>query len=267
MPEVRTLTSSIVDQEFRIFVALSSPFGRDYGDSNKTYPVLYVLDPYLFFGMTTETVRLLQLGQQLPVMIIVGIGYQTDTPIDVAGLRARDFTPTIDDSLLEGYLTYYGSKSFGSRKAEEFLQFIRQELKPFIQLNYAADPDDASLLGDSFGGLFALYSLFHYPDTFNRYIIGSPSIPWDDKITIKYEASYAANYSGLPAKVFMSVGSLEESEDDPDSTMITDLQNLAKTLRDRNYDNLDLTTHIFENETHLSVIPATISRGLRVVFG
>ena len=30
---------------------------------------------------------------------------------------------------------------------------------------------------------------------------------------------------------------------------------------------MDVTSHIFENETHLSVIPATFSRGLRVMIG
>ena len=49
--------------------------------------------------------------------------------------------------------------------------------------------------------------------------------------------------------------------------MVSNLRDLDATLRSRSYDGLTLTTHLFEGETHLSVVPATISRGLRVVFG
>jgi hypothetical protein len=65
----------------------------------------------------------------------------------------------------------------------------------------------------------------------------------------------------------MSVGALEEVEHDPKpSAMITNMKHLAETMIGREYEGLELTTHIFENETHLSVIPALMSRGLRVIF-
>ena len=64
--------------------------------------------------------------------------------------------------------------------AGSFLRFIRQELMPFIQSSYPVRPEEKAIAGSSFGGLFALYTLFHHPDTFNCYIIGSPSIGWDE---------------------------------------------------------------------------------------
>lgn len=268
--EVRMLSSSIVSQEFKVFVALP----RNYADSEKSYPVLYVLDANGFFGMVTETVRCLQLLQELPEMIIVGIGYPVSDYIQTLGLRGRDYTPSIDDEYLRKWLEGVSESLVaplvfnGTGGASYFLQFIREELVPFVHSNYRTNPEDKTIAGDSFGGLFALYTLFHHPNTFNRYIIGSPSIWWDNKITLTYEANYAANNSNLSAKVFMSVGSLEESEDDLNSSaMITNMQILAKTLQDRGYDSLELRTHVFEDETHLSVIPTTMSKGLRAVFG
>jgi hypothetical protein len=59
----------------------------------------------------------------------------------------------------------------------------------------------------------------------------------------------------------MSVGSLETED------TIANMQRLAGTLHDRGYDGLELDTFIFEGETHVSVAPAAMSRGLRVVFG
>ena len=111
--------------------------------------------------------------------------------------------------------------------------------------------------------------LFHNPDTFNRYVIGSPAIHHDNRITFEYESVYAARYDDLPARVFMSVGDREEGDDpllEPVFQFVTNMRTLAKNLRERNYPGLRLTTHVFEDESHGSVVPATFSRGLRLVF-
>ena len=49
--------------------------------------------------------------------------------------------------------------------------------------------------------------------------------------------------------------------------MLSDMLRMAETLSAREKRGLELTSHIFEGETHLSVIPATMSRGMRVLFG
>ncbi len=257
--EVRMLSSSNVDQEYQIYVAL--PFS--YADSDEIYPVLYVLDANALFGMVTETVRLLQLGGQFPELLTVGIGYPVNRYIETLALRTRDTTPTEDNESLQEFLksVQIPLESHGTGGAPDFLRFIREELMPFIHSNYRINPDDQTIAGGSAGGRFALYTLFHYPNTFNRYIVGSPAIEWDESVTFEYEASYAADNSDLPAQVFMSVGAAESD------FMITNMEQMAKALRDRNYPSLELTTHVFEDETHLSVWPATFSRGLRAVFG
>jgi predicted alpha/beta superfamily hydrolase len=155
-------------------------------------------------------------------------------------------------------------------QASRFLRFIREELKPFIKTNYRTNPDDSTYVGNSYGGLFGLYVLFHHPDTFNRYVIGSPAIHHDNRIALTYEGNYAANHDDLPVRVFMSVGGREEMDDhliDPSFQFVTNMKTLEKTLQERRYPGLQLTTRVFEDETHFSVIPTTFSRGLRVVFG
>lgn len=88
--EVRSLVSAILDQEFRIFVALPS----NYRTSADSYPVLFVSDADGIFGLVTETIRFLQLRHELPEMVIVGIGYPVNDFHEVYGLRTRDLTPT-----------------------------------------------------------------------------------------------------------------------------------------------------------------------------
>ena len=64
-----------IDQAYQLFVQV--PY--KYSESEASYPVLYLLDGDQFFGMITDTVRLLQHARELPDLIIVGIGYGTDT--------------------------------------------------------------------------------------------------------------------------------------------------------------------------------------------
>ena len=87
---------------------------------------------------------------------------------------------------------------------------------------------------------------------------------------LSYESHYAANHDDLPVRVFMSVGAREELDDplvDASFRFVTNVKTLAKILQERGYPGLQLTTHVFEDETHVSVISATFSQGLRVVFG
>jgi hypothetical protein len=124
-------------------------------------------------------------------------------------------------------------------------------------------------MGNSYGGLFGLYALFHYPDTFNRYVIGSPAIHHDNRVALTYESDYAKHHDDLPARVFMAVGAREEMDEHligPAFQFVTNVKELAERLRTRGYPGLELTTEVLEGETHFSGIPTTFSRGLRAVF-
>jgi predicted alpha/beta superfamily hydrolase len=266
--EVRSLPSTMVDQEFKIYVAL--PF--DYQTAADSYPVLYISDANWIFGTVTEIIRSLQLFQEVPQMVIVGIGYPVNDFRDTQGLRVRDLTPTKNDAWIEGLakLTQQDFKTSGSGGADNFLKFIRDELKPFIKANYRINSEDSSILGHSFGGLFGLYALLQSPNTFNRYVLSSPSIWWNPEAAFAWEENLASEYSDLSAKVFISAGTLEEVMPVPvrggPAKFVTNMQAMATRLQNRGYKSLTLTQHVFEDETHVSVSPGAISKGLRVVF-
>ncbi len=44
------------------------------------------------------------------------------------------------------------------------------------------------------------------------------------------------------------------------------VEQMVETLKSRNYTGLELTFVEFDDETHLSVVGQTLSRGLRAVF-
>lgn len=246
--EAFTFHSSIVEDTFSIQVALP----KSYKVTQKAYPVLYVLDANVFYGITLGAARLLQFGNEIPELIVIGIGYPNEDEHMV--LRNRDYLPTYND----------GSEQSG--QAEAFLKFMAEELIPQINKKYRVEAENVTLAGDSYSGLFALYALFTKPGVFNKYIIGSPSIYWDKRVIFDYEKKYAQNNDNLKAKVFLSVGQLEATLEPAFARMVGNVVDMWEQLEKRKYSDLELVTHVFENETHLSVIPATMSRGLREVY-
>lgn len=284
--EVRSLRSTIVPQEYRLFIAHPSPAGPP----GTRYPVVYALDGNGEFGTVTETVRMAQFGGELPPAIVVGIGYPVGGMEETLNLRMRDYTPTSDTGFVRVATAMWGGgPDAQSGGAEAFLRFIREELKPYIETTFPVDPANATLVGHSFGGLFATYALLHHPDTFQRYVIGSPSIWWQKGVSFEFEKAYAAANRDLTARVFIAAGALETAAEfrrtaaqfpEPMRQAMVEWERTVgvpqmveligpfeQALRGRRYPGLTLTTHIYPNETHVSVLPGLIARGLRVVFG
>lgn len=265
--ESRLLRSGSVGDTYRLDIALPGGYAR----SDRAYPVVYLTDGDVsgLFPLVRCIAEGLSAGWMIPKLILVGIGYEAEKAERRGHYRERDFLPT-DASARDASRRQPATRLGVPRgQATAFLRFLRQELKPFINAHYRTLPEDSAYLGTSYGGLFGLYTLFHQPDTFQRYVIGSPAIHHDNRVILAHEEAYAAQHTDLPARVFLAVGGREELDDpliEPAFQFVTNLERLATTLRGRNYPDLQLTSHVFEDETHVSVVPALYSRGLRVVF-
>jgi uncharacterized protein len=232
----RNLSSEVTGRTYQISVALP----ENYATSNETYPVLYAVDANAQFGTVVETARLQHQFEIVPELIIVGIGYPVGRFAEVQELRAGDIC--------------------GRGDREGFLEFIRQELIPLVELEFRANPADRALYGHSCGGGFALHALLEGEGTFQRFIVGSPGT---DRI-LQLESSYAENHDSLPAQLFVSTGLLL---DEPFPENPPGIKELVTIFESRNYSGLQIKTAYIEDETHITVIPATIGRGLRSVYG
>ena len=186
-------------------------------------------------------------------------------------MRTRDLTPVEATEVpgsarmpIAGLLKPTIATGGGPR----FLEFIRDELIPFIDARYPTNPKDRGYWGDSLGGLFGCYVLFTKPDTFNRYIIGSPTVSWADENVMKLAEGYVNSRDDLAATVFLGVGGLEE--EGPDAARyrtVTNVLRLEKLLRAKKLPGLQLTTHVFPDETHITVAYMNLIRGLVAVYG
>lgn len=260
--EESILTSKINETTYHLFVSLP----QHYSSKDTThYPVLYILDGGLAFPIAHAARTSLDLFGSLENVIIVGIEYDWEksyTPWMTK--RWKDYTPTKDTSFdaNPGYIKAFGlnKDALSSGGSPVFLNVMKTEIIPFIEKKYRTTAD-RGISGHSFGGLFVTYCLFSAPEVFSRYGINSPSLWWDKKVMFKIEKIFSEQNQSLSVKVFMSVGSMEGQSMTPVMTAFAD------TLKSRNYKSLNLTTHIFEDETHMSVVPAMISRTLTVLYG
>lgn len=170
--------------------------------------------------------------------------------------RTRDYTPVFSPT--GGYGAEVQKVSGGGPK---FRSFIEKELVPFVDESYRTVPDDRSLVGHSYGGLFASWNLLSTPSLFQRYVIVSPSLWYRDRFMFEYQKERARKSRRLPARVYLAVGSREGNGD---HDMVVDLQRFAKQLR--HYEGLAMKSDVLDEETHNSVFPRALSNGLRFVF-
>jgi len=256
------LRAAAIDQDFLIKVAW--PPGEP--EAGQTYPVVYVLDGNTAFAITAQIARSLQSGPfPMPPTLVVGIGYDFETPQDQAQrglLRVRDLTPC-SDALFEAQYPG-GAEVCGGAAA--FLDFIEHEVKPFVASRFPVDGADQTLVGSSLAGLFALYALFSKPEAFQRYVAVSPAIYWGDGKLFALEEAFAATADDLPVHLFLAAGGLEEGHD-AHQRFVSNAYQLDARLQARAYPGLDLSLKVFEGETHMSVYFGAVARGLGAVFG
>lgn len=185
-----TLHSNILGEDRVLHIALPQGY---HPDSAARYPVIYVLD-----GSADEDfIHLSGLVQfasfpwieWLPPSIVVGIAN-----VD----RKRDFTypTTIAEDKLK-FPTTGGSAAF--------IRFIGEELVPFIDSNYRTS-DVRMLIGQSLGGLLASEVLIKVPGLFDRYLIVSPSLWWDDGSLLEVEPTFLREPNRAPKQVCIAVG-------------------------------------------------------------
>jgi uncharacterized protein len=249
VPELRhhLLRSTNVDEEYSILVSL--PEG--YAASERTYPVLYVLDAEKSFGLARDVVDWLSWAREMPRMIVVGISYGEGTA-DWWQKRSRDLTSRPDRSKIWGEWPLAGG-------ADAFRRFLSGELFPLIDSQYRAGPDRV-LVGLSFGGLFGAYDLLSPDRLFGRYLLVSPAYGWDYDAILGTEADFGASSRSLPVRVYSAIG----TEDEPAVTEPWKRFNAQLTAR--GYGDLRFHSEEFGGETHISVFPVALTHGLKWLF-
>ena len=96
--------------------------------------------------------------------------------------------------------------------AQDFINFMKDELMPKIDQKYPVDKNNRGIVGFSFGGFFASYMLLKNPQLFDNYLIISPGLVWDNNYILELEEEYGTKRNDLMKKIFFSLSSEESRE-------------------------------------------------------
>lgn len=275
-----TVVKSAAGDEYRIMVSV--PDGEA---PEKGHPVTYVLDGDELFPLVNSilkvqagTGKLVKHNQIVPG-IVVGIGYPGESR------RDYDYTPDAPAGPPE---TYRDGRQYPPRPsggAEKLFGFIQKELKPLVEKQHHIDTDRQTLMGNGYGGLFALHVLFTEPSAFRTYIASSPSIWWNDRYILKEEAAFAARLAEQPlnATLLLTVGEMEQSltrieaawpENEREEhrlkvtrrKMVDHTREMFWRLENHANSGFRVSFRSFLGESHKSVIPMAISHALPFAF-
>ena len=187
-----------LDRYRRIWIYLP----ENYQASKKMYPVLYMQDGQNVFDDATS-----------------GFGeWGVDEALDSLGAKHKEIiVVAIDnggDKRLNEY-SPYDMEKYGKGEGDQYVDFLVQTLKPFIDKHYRTKKDERNtfVAGSSMGGLISFYAILKYPEVFGGAGIFSPAF-W---ITPQLKNIDPQKAKKVKGKIYFYAGG-QESE-----TMVPDM--------------------------------------------
>ena len=218
-----------------------------------TYPVTYLLD-----GSADEdfihVVGLYQFNSfewvnRVPKSIIVGIA-----TVD----RKRDYTyPTTIEDDKKSYPTTGHSATF--------INFIEKELQPYIAKKYKTN-SSKTIIGQSLGGLLATEILLKKPNLFNKYIIISPSLWWDNGSLLDQSSLLLQNDYKKKTEVYIGVGKEGLTPTKLPRVMEVDANLLAEKIRNIKSKAVTVYFDYLPLEDHATISHQAIFNALRLIY-
>ncbi|MFS1523831.1 alpha/beta hydrolase [Microbulbifer sp. 2304DJ12-6] len=238
--QVVPIQDSSNDREYELLIKLPESYDKS---GSKKHPVIYYTDAMWAVEMLSATAE-----YAIEDAILVGISWQKNLAKakNAWSSRFRDFKPALAED-----------NKAGKGEAHKHLAFIRNDVIKHIESNYRANPHNRTYFGYSLGGLFGVYTLFSQPDTFQNYILGSPSRSLGSFISAQFESDSHKALIDLPkqANVFISYGALEKE-------LGSNVERLVSQLKRRKLSNLSLESVVIESADHTTAFPKTSVRSI-----
>jgi pimeloyl-ACP methyl ester carboxylesterase len=219
------LTSETTGREYVLSIALPD----SYGDSDEAYPVLYVLDPAMSFLTVTEFARFLGHWEELPELIIVGIGYETEAIDEFFTLREVD---------------YYTDR-------DNFIQFVTDEVFPLINEQYRTEPEDRGLIGFSYGGEVVYHILVTEPEMFTRYAAIDAEANELMPYLMRDDDAFRQSFADHPIRLFVSLAGENM---------------LGLALETRAYEGLTVTAISLGDVTHAAALHLSLPQAIIAMY-
>jgi predicted alpha/beta superfamily hydrolase len=202
----------------------------NYDTSKENYPVIYMHDAQNLFDDVTSFVGEWGIDETLNDLykktgksfIVVGVENGGEK-------RIEEYTP-------------WKHEKYGGGKGDIYINFLANELKPFIDKNYRTkqEANQTAIIGSSLGGLISFYGGLKHPEVFGKIGALSTSFWFSDKVN-----DFAKeNGNQKNSKLFLLVG---EKEGD---AMVPDTQNMEKLLLETGFPKENIHTKIVADGKH-----------------
>jgi predicted alpha/beta superfamily hydrolase len=205
---------------------------ENYAKSNKSYPVLYLLDGERHLNHSIIATRLLQEQKRVPELIIVAIPNSDNT-------RQRDL----------------------NINKENFTLFIKNEVMSYINKNYRTSGLN-TLYGHSLSGYFTMNLLVSHPNLFNNYIAASPPLQINES-EIYHKMLAKINTKNLLDK---SLYFTSANQDEEGKRVTLAIQQFVNLLNEKNPDKLNWRYELLADQTHITTYYLTFFNGMTHVF-
>lgn len=189
---------------------------ENYATSTKKFPVIYMHDGQNLFDAKTAYAGEWQIDETLDSLkaevIVVGIEHGNEKRIDE--------------------LTPFKNEQYGGGNANNYLDFIVSNLKPYIDTTYRTKTGkyNTAIGGSSLGGLVSYYAALKYPKVFGKAIVFSPAFWINPEVYTLSE-----NTKKLKSKLYFMCG------DNESETMVADMERMIDLVNTTRCSCLHLT--------------------------
>lgn len=183
---------------------------KDYDNSKKKYPVIYMHDGQNLFDAATSFAGEWNVDEKLDSL---------HAQVIVVGIENKE--KRLDE------LTPFPNAKHGGGQADAYLDFIAHTLKPEIDARYRtkSNPRNTMIMGSSLGGLTSFYAVLKYPHVFRKAGVFSPAFWFNRKELV----DLLSKTKTLDARIYFLYG---DNEGDPDMEPdLNQIERLVNTKR------------------------------------
>lgn len=205
---------------------------KDYETSHKKYDVMYLQDAQNLFDDATSYAGEWQVDETLnkifektgKSLIVVGIDNGGEK-------RIEELSP-------------YKNAKYGGGNGDNYVKFIVETLKPFIDKNYRTKPQRkfTTIGGSSLGSLISVYAAVKYPETFGKVLAFSSAFWFNAKDLNEFISSSKVN---LKQQKYYFIQGKHEDEDMEEQT-----NRVIENLKSRNVKPKNIFLKIDEDGKH-----------------
>jgi predicted alpha/beta superfamily hydrolase len=183
---------------------------KNYEKSTQKYPVIYMHDGQNLFDAKTSYSGEWNVDETLDSInakvIVIGIEHGNEKRIDE--------------------LTPFPHTKHGGGKADLYLDFLVNTLKPHVDQNYRTktNANNTAIFGSSLGGLISFYAAIKYPNVFGKVGCFSPSF-WINRKEINQLMHKTEKFK---TKIYFLCG-----DNEGDADIVSDMENVVKWVNSK----------------------------------